>query len=365
MKQLASRDLAEILEVGRITLSCESQTELQTTSLKLLEKALSARSSLYFDISRDNSSWRFGHGLSRGVPEQGPELWHQHYYKQDPFVQAFLDAPGSKPPVVVSSQILSHKKLIATEFYADFLEPQSIYHILILGLVSSKGPIGLFGFHRPLDAAPFSKRDAEKACLLSPYLSAAVENTKRKEESRCFREAIDQMAYDSANRGVIILDRSNRPLYSNLRTAELLRPDSASDDSKNQWTESIPDYITKFSTQVRSREKLSPDDLAPHCYRFDTPAKALSVEVRECRDGVQVVYVSQDDCSNIRPDRLEKFGLTNRQRAIVHLLSTGMTNPEIADKLCISIRTVQNHLRSIYDKVDVHNRTSLVNRLSH
>ena len=63
-------------------------------------------------------------------------------------------------------------------------------------------------------------------------------------------------------------------------------------------------------------------------------------------------------------DQLERFGLTRRQIDIVHLVSLGMTNPEIARRLCISVRTVQNHLRTIFMKVDVHNRTSLVSKLA-
>jgi len=63
--------------------------------------------------------------------------------------------------------------------------------------------------------------------------------------------------------------------------------------------------------------------------------------------------------------RLAEFGLSRRERDVVSLLHKGLTSLAIADQLHISVRTVNNHLRTIFDKTGVHNRTSLIYRLSH
>jgi DNA-binding NarL/FixJ family response regulator len=51
--------------------------------------------------------------------------------------------------------------------------------------------------------------------------------------------------------------------------------------------------------------------------------------------------------------------LTPREREIVRLVAGGKSNTEIAKKLVISDRTVANHIRHIYEKLDVHNRVEL------
>lgn len=51
--------------------------------------------------------------------------------------------------------------------------------------------------------------------------------------------------------------------------------------------------------------------------------------------------------------------LTPREREIVRLVAGGKSNAEIAKKLVISDRTVANHIRHIYEKLDVHNRVEL------
>lgn len=52
--------------------------------------------------------------------------------------------------------------------------------------------------------------------------------------------------------------------------------------------------------------------------------------------------------------------LTKRELEVLKLLSVGRTNKEIAHELCISVSTAGNHLRSIFPKLGVHNRTEAV-----
>jgi predicted ATPase/DNA-binding CsgD family transcriptional regulator len=52
--------------------------------------------------------------------------------------------------------------------------------------------------------------------------------------------------------------------------------------------------------------------------------------------------------------------LTKRQREVLHLLATGLSDKEIAHRLVISPRTVEQHVAAIYDRLDVHSRSEAV-----
>jgi len=52
--------------------------------------------------------------------------------------------------------------------------------------------------------------------------------------------------------------------------------------------------------------------------------------------------------------------LTPREREILSLIAEGLTNQEIAQRLYISVKTVQTHRAHIMEKLNLHDRTELV-----
>ena len=48
--------------------------------------------------------------------------------------------------------------------------------------------------------------------------------------------------------------------------------------------------------------------------------------------------------------------LTGREREVLLLIARGLTTQEIAEEACLSPNTVKSHSRSLFTKLDVHNR---------
>jgi DNA-binding NarL/FixJ family response regulator len=53
-------------------------------------------------------------------------------------------------------------------------------------------------------------------------------------------------------------------------------------------------------------------------------------------------------------------GLTSREREVLQLIAEGYTNKEIAEILCLSIKTVQSHRTNLMSKLDLHDRGELI-----
>jgi DNA-binding NarL/FixJ family response regulator len=52
--------------------------------------------------------------------------------------------------------------------------------------------------------------------------------------------------------------------------------------------------------------------------------------------------------------------LTNREEELLQLIADGLATSEVAGRMYISQKTVKNHLASIYDKLQAHDRTQAV-----
>jgi len=59
-------------------------------------------------------------------------------------------------------------------------------------------------------------------------------------------------------------------------------------------------------------------------------------------------------------ERQRYDGLTAREKEILTLIAQGLSNQQIAEKLFISIKTVQTHRAHVLEKLKLHDRTELV-----
>jgi DNA-binding NarL/FixJ family response regulator len=61
--------------------------------------------------------------------------------------------------------------------------------------------------------------------------------------------------------------------------------------------------------------------------------------------------VSQLMARRRQDDRLDR--LSERERVVLHLMTEGLSNQAIADRLVVTVRAVEKHVSSIFDKLDL------------
>lgn len=65
-------------------------------------------------------------------------------------------------------------------------------------------------------------------------------------------------------------------------------------------------------------------------------------------------------CSSAETLFYQAHNISEREQDVVRCVAVGMSNPAIADELCIGVSTVKKHLESIFQKTSVKNRFELI-----
>jgi DNA-binding CsgD family transcriptional regulator len=75
------------------------------------------------------------------------------------------------------------------------------------------------------------------------------------------------------------------------------------------------------------------------------------------------VIVEPAHPARIAPLLMSAYGLTEREQDVTHLVLQGNSTAEIAERLVVSAHTVQQHLKSVFDKTGVRSRRDLVGKV--
>lgn len=371
MRDLKSKDLNQVLNVGYKVNECRDHVELRNEALCMVQQVLSANSSVYLRVNKNHQGPRFSGGIAHGHPESEMLKWCHRYQPQDPFAGCYLrQYKDQNRQVIVSDRVVNEREYLASRFYQEFLEPMSIYHVLVIGLTSRTGPLGILGFHRPRNAPAFSDREVDMARMIAPYFSAASARTGALEKVDERDWIINCLAENNLNQNLLVLDQNLDPIFVSQSSYELLGEANSQLATMDKTKLPLPRELRQHCLQLKRKYTSDNPELNTIKFRMHTGPEGQPVNVsaramtwNENNLRIMVCF-EKENAQKLSAEQLEKHGLTPRQIDIVQLVGVGLTNSSIAEKLCISTRTVENHLRSIFEKAGVNNRTSLVYRLA-
>lgn len=264
--------------------------------------------------------------------------------------------PTERPSIVVKDEDDG-------EFYQRYLAPFGFQQEMSISLRNDADDLGLLSIARERGASPFDDAARAKAAILGSAVRSALQDVLASERLVEADRNIDALSVAMSYEGVLILDHDLETSYRNARGVELLRRLAATDRRPGTASSNrLPDSLARLC------RTFARDQSTPTAYRatLTTADEGSSIEVslrrlEEAGGATRyLVGLSLEDRTLPPIDVLRRNGLTRRQIDIVAGLSLGLANRQIADKLNISAFTVQSHIKSIYEKLGVHNRIGMM-----
>jgi len=107
-------------------------------------------------------------------------------------------------------------------------------------------------------------------------------------------------------------------------------------------------------------QKRSLENLEAQRHKFRSHPEFSFVLERVKQDGEVIIEELTNLIDSEKEEKIEDSPLSPRESEILVLLSEGFANKEIAYQLSISERTVQFHIKSLFEKLSATSRTDVV-----
>lgn len=367
VNELRTQDLMEVLLISRTALECTKSDELLSQVFPQLEQIFKTGSLNFFYARRNKQELDHNRAVGQGIEEKFFGQFREYYHQLDPFFKIWLANPCAN---IITDQLAPLKNLTSSEYYNDFFRPQSIHHQMSIYLKREGRLLGVFSLFRPRNAPDFSSLEQAKADLIASYLASSMEKALASEIIGERDSIIDSMVTELPYKGIIIMDGSLEPIYQNESAAILISDLNQSKVGREVLLGPIPKEIyLRCKNFLRSASQDETSVSHRHQFDFISPVdnQKTSIQLRLIphpkKKSLIGIYLEPEKKELDLPKCKQQFGLSQRELEVVFLLAKGFKNKEIGEKLFISEYTVENHLRSIYRKMDVKNRTEVAYRL--
>lgn len=346
--------------IGRI-LACNAFSDVAQSLLAPISQEIGASSSVLLQISRtQHHGDHVGSYVHFGrCPEAAQTYVDDGIFRHAPKLRSAMSRIGDvrhpAQPQLSCFGLLPYGR--GMDCYRDFQESFDIGSVLAVAL-----PIASFldpavmciAFHRSRLEDTFGHADYARLQSLLHVVRAAIANIANSESLAISGAMPDIIVRHAANVGWIVLDDDlcvRQASRRGLVDLGLLTSDGTVSGASGT--------LSDVRVQLLEREARAPESCVIDC-------DDMAVQVRPFRaPGGEDCYllITGQPAVRERMAAAQDTSLSDRETEVATLICGGQSNASIAGLLGISPRTVENHLRSIYGKLDIHSRTQLVSRL--
>jgi len=365
VNNLSNSDIEDIILINRLAQTCTLIDELEDKLLPEIARSfgLSVCHLSHNPTRRDNLPYKVAF---YGIPQQYQEVYRERYINNNPFNRWVQEQDGRwSDSVVTSVETLNSPTYRHSDFFEKFHRPLNMHQTMPIILTSGHHATALVGLWRSEQDKAFDTLDKLKVELLAPALSMAYQRANEKQHMNYFKWLLETVGPENLADGIALLNTNFEIVFSNLAARNLINAlNTPIDDAQaNIDNSKLPAVLLELCSS-----ELQADNAKGISHTLQAYRKAIDVNIhimpmpKYLGSGYFLRLVSDVVMMN-KANRLQELGLSHREIDVVNAIALGLKTKEIADRLCISFFTVQDHLKNIFRKLGVNNRTALLHRL--
>lgn len=346
MKPLSQKDYRAFSSALEVIYRTTGVDHYPNQVLSALSKLFPCNTICYNEVSLLNGNISWYMEPADALPSQRMrELFQKHLIDHPVF--SYYTRTGDRRSLRISD-FYSKKQFHNTGLYTEFYKQTDVEYQL--GSIISVNPHQIIGFALDRDCMDFSDKECLCLDLLRPHLEQAYHNAQTLD--------LIKRGIETGRRKMVFINRSGEFQTITDEASRLMAGYFDSPVDKD----SIPDILKNWMKQKRIH--LGDDsDISSHSAPLVVRKENRRLVIHFIwggKDADKDLLILEEQCTGVSSRLFKNSGLTHREIEILTLLSEGKTNIEIGTILSISPLTVKKHLENIYNKLDVHRRSSAV-----
>jgi DNA-binding CsgD family transcriptional regulator len=242
--------------------------------------------------------------------------------------------------------------------YREIIKPNGFEDELRAVMRVDGRPWASMGLYRERGRRPFTRADADLLAGLSGPVAAAV-----RDHSRTVTSA--PAGTDARGPGVLLFDAAGELISINDAALAWLEEMPPEPGEAGAFSVRLPMVVA--STLMRARAIAEERDHGHARARLRSCATgrwlvfhASCLRQAGGEIGNTALIIEPANPSEIAPIVAEAYQLTAREQQITELIARGVATAEIAERLFLSVHTVRDYIKAIFEKVRVSSRGELV-----
>ena len=359
---MIDKDLQDVLLVSRAALEQSQIDDMLNSVLECLISIFNCELGAFELTRATTQELECRRLVPFGVSSEIAERYINYYHRLDPLHHGF---PFSKP-VLTIEEIIPLEQLLQTEYYNDFIRPLFVHHVMGIALCLGSTALGSVRLARSQKKGNFTSQEKAKAEFMIPHVVGALGKYLLLEQANVRTRVFESVCNELPHKGIIILDEFLEVVHMDEKARRIFSylPHTVKTRSKIHF---LQEEIYRRCEELLNSARNNYYEHQEDRFHLDVGQKnSATILLRLIREGGKptfLICVEPGDFESTLKDRMEKAGLSPREQEVATLIYEGLKGREISDKLHISRYTVENHMRSIYDKLEVSNRTGLVHKL--
>jgi DNA-binding CsgD family transcriptional regulator len=347
--------------VSSAILGCDDLAAVPAQVLDPLRRLLDAQGAVFLQFRHDaHGNPVVGESAYIGPHPESVREYAAGRFTEDPIFRPVMESAalwhGAADPLLCHLRgSVASRALETSRYFRTFMRPHEFGDVIAMVIpIELDGPQMIcIGIHRALGKPAFEAVHGAALGSIARPLKLALRGVCADAALAERRAVLTTLTERDQGPEYAVFDQHVRLLGSSRGLGALLSPGGAH----------APEAFATVGAairELRASERAASEVALPNGRRAELAAAVAGTGARYV---LTLGNAPRAAAPAPAPPDAELGVLTGRERDVAVWVSRGLRNVQVAAELGISVRTVENHLRAIYDKLGVRSRAELVARL--